>query len=223
MAKFSPIMAAVVAHARRGGLVLGICNGFQILCEAGLLPGALVRNRSLSFVCDLVIARIETTATPFTASCRPGSLLTLPIKHGEGCYVAVDHGLTAEEYAKVVEVLGRAPTFEELGVFGVMWSEHCSYKSSRAWLRQLPTTGPQVIQGPGENAGAVDIGEGLAAVFKIESHNHPSLIEPYQGAATCVGGIVRHISTMGARPTALLNSLRLRSLDAPGTRRLPAG
>jgi len=88
MAKFSPIMAAVVAHARRGGLVLGICNGFQILCEAGLLPGALVRNRSLSFVCDLVIARIETTATPFTASCRPGSLLTLPIKHGEGCYVA---------------------------------------------------------------------------------------------------------------------------------------
>ena len=88
MAKFSPIMAAVVAHARRGGLVLGICNGFQILCEAGLLPGALVRNRSLSFVCDLVIARVETTATPFTASCRRGSLLTLPIKHGEGCYVA---------------------------------------------------------------------------------------------------------------------------------------
>jgi len=137
--------------------------------------------------------------------------------------VAADHGLTAEEYAKVVEVLGRAPTFEELGVFGVMWSEHCSYKSSRAWLRQLPTTGPQVIQGPGENAGAVDIGEGLAAVFKIESHNHPSFIEPFQGAATGVGGILRDVFTMGARPVANLDALRFGRLDHPRTPYLVKG
>ena len=104
-----------------------------------------------------------------------------------------------------------------------MWSEHCSYKSSRVHLRTLPTEGPQVLQGPGENAGAVDIGDGLAAVFKIESHNHPSFIEPYQGAATGVGGIIRDIFTMGARPIALLNSLRFGSLDAPGTRRLLEG
>src|SRR5437660_710641 len=104
-----------------------------------------------------------------------------------------------------------------------MWSEHCSYKSSRAWLRQLPTTGPQVIQGPGENAGAVDIADGLAAVFKIESHNHPSFIEPYQGAATGVGGIIRDIFTMGARPIALLNSLRFGDLGTPATRRLLEG
>src|SRR5689334_25312103 len=100
-----------------------------------------------------------------------------------------------------------------------MWSEHCSYKSSRVYLRTLPTTGPRVLQGPGENAGAVDIGEGLAAVFKIESHNHPSFIEPYQGAATGVGGIIRDIFTMGARPIALMNSLRFGSLEAPATKR----
>jgi Phosphoribosylformylglycinamidine (FGAM) synthase, synthetase domain len=104
-----------------------------------------------------------------------------------------------------------------------MWSEHCSYKSSRVHLKTLPTEGPQVLQGPGENAGAVDIGEGFAAVFKIESHNHPSFIEPYQGAATGVGGIIRDIFTMGARPIALLNSLRFGDLDAPGTRRLLEG
>jgi len=131
--------------------------------------------------------------------------------------VADEHGLTREEYAKIEQLLGRAPTFEELGIFAVMWSEHCSYKSSRAYLRQLPTTGPQVLQGPGENAGAVDIGEGLAAVFKIESHNHPSFIEPFQGAATGVGGILRDIFTMGARPIANLNSLRFGSLDHPRT------
>src|SRR6185369_2457773 len=96
--------------------------------------------------------------------------------------LADEHGLTREEYAKILEILGRPPTFEELGIFAVMWSEHCSYKSSRAFLRQLPTKGPQVVQGPGENAGAIDIGDGLAAIFKIESHNHPSFIEPFQGA-----------------------------------------
>jgi phosphoribosylformylglycinamidine synthase subunit PurL len=133
------------------------------------------------------------------------------------------HGLKPDEFARIVDTLGREPNLTELGVFSVMWSEHCSYKSSRVHLKTLPTTGPQVLQGPGENAGAVDIGGGLAAVFKIESHNHPSFIEPYQGAATGVGGIIRDIFTMGARPIALLNSLRFGSLDAPGTRRLLEG
>ena len=122
-----------------------------------------------------------------------------------------------------MKYLGRDPNLTELGIFSVMWSEHCSYKSSRVHLKTLPTEGPQVLQGPGENAGAVDIGDGLAAVFKIESHNHPSFIEPYQGAATGVGGIIRDIFTMGARPIALLNSLRFGSLDAPGTGRLLEG
>jgi phosphoribosylformylglycinamidine synthase subunit PurL len=133
------------------------------------------------------------------------------------------HGLTAAEYDRIVAFLGREPNLTELGIFSVMWSEHCSYKSSRVHLRTLPTRGPQVLQGPGENAGAIDIGDGLAAVFKIESHNHPSFIEPYQGAATGVGGIIRDIFTMGARPIALLNSLRFGSLDAPGTSRLVEG
>ncbi|HJZ77868.1 MAG TPA: phosphoribosylformylglycinamidine synthase subunit PurL [Vicinamibacterales bacterium] len=133
------------------------------------------------------------------------------------------HGIKPEEYERIVAFLGREPNLTELGIFSVMWSEHCSYKSSRVHLRTLPTDGPQVLQGPGENAGAIDIGAGLAAVFKIESHNHPSFIEPYQGAATGVGGIIRDIFTMGARPIALLNSLRFGSLDAPGTRRLLEG
>jgi phosphoribosylformylglycinamidine synthase len=133
------------------------------------------------------------------------------------------HGLTAGEYARIVELCGREPNLTELGLFSVMWSEHCSYKSSRVHLRTLPTTGPRVVQGPGENAGAVDIGDGLAAVFKIESHNHPSFIEPYQGAATGVGGIIRDIFTMGARPIALLNSLRFGPLDVPRNRRTLEG
>ena len=118
------------------------------------------------------------------------------------------HGLKPDEYDRIVRAFGREPSLTELGIFSVMWSEHCSYKSSRIHLRKLPTKGPRVLQGPGENAGAVDIGDGLAAVFKIESHNHPSFIEPYQGAATGVGGIIRDIFTMGARPIALMNSLR---------------
>src|SRR5947207_15741993 len=118
------------------------------------------------------------------------------------------HGLTRDEYDRIVRALKREPTETELGIFSVMWSEHCSYKSSRIHLKKLPTRGPRVLQGPGENAGAIDIGDGLAAVFKIESHNHPSFIEPYQGAATGVGGIIRDIFTMGARPIALLNALR---------------
>ncbi|HXD21244.1 MAG TPA: phosphoribosylformylglycinamidine synthase subunit PurL [Vicinamibacterales bacterium] len=133
------------------------------------------------------------------------------------------HGLTHEEYQRIVDALMREPTLTELGIFSVMWSEHCSYKSSRVHLKTLPTTGPRVLQGPGENAGAVDIGDGLAAVFKIESHNHPSFIEPYQGAATGVGGIIRDIFTMGARPIALLNSLRFGPLEDPLVRRTFAG
>ena len=133
------------------------------------------------------------------------------------------HGLNPDEYDRIVGFLGREPNVTELGIFSVMWSEHCSYKSSRVHLKTLPTEGPQVLQGPGENAGAIDIGEGLAAVFKIESHNHPSFIEPYQGAATGVGGIIRDIFTMGARPIALLNSLRFGPIGAIGTRRLLEG
>jgi phosphoribosylformylglycinamidine synthase subunit PurL len=133
------------------------------------------------------------------------------------------HRLTREEYDSIVRTLGREPNLTELGIFSVMWSEHCSYKSSRVHLKTLPTDGAQVLQGPGENAGAIDIGDGLAAVFKIESHNHPSFIEPYQGAATGVGGIIRDIFTMGARPIALLNSLRFGELDARGTSRLLQG
>jgi phosphoribosylformylglycinamidine synthase subunit PurL len=122
--------------------------------------------------------------------------------------VAAEHGLTAGEYARIQKILGRDPNITELGIFSVMWSEHCSYKSSRAHLKRLPTRGTHVVQGPGENAGVVDVGDGLVAVFKIESHNHPSFVEPFQGAATGVGGILRDIFTMGARPIAVLDSLR---------------
>lgn len=133
------------------------------------------------------------------------------------------HNLTDEEYQKILGILGREPNLTELGMFSVMWSEHCSYKSSRVHLKKLPTTGPRVVQGPGENAGAVDIGDGLVAVFKMESHNHPSFIEPYQGAATGVGGILRDIFTMGARPVALLDSLRFGLPDRPLNRHLVKG
>ncbi len=133
------------------------------------------------------------------------------------------HNLTAGEYDRIVSALGREPNRTELGLFSVMWSEHCSYKSSKKHLQTLPTEGPRVVQGPGENAGAVDIGDGLAAVFKIESHNHPSFIEPYQGAATGVGGILRDIFTMGARPIAVMNSLRFGPPTDPRNRRLLAG
>ncbi|MBI08268.1 MAG: phosphoribosylformylglycinamidine synthase II [Rhodospirillaceae bacterium] len=137
--------------------------------------------------------------------------------------VAAEHGLSVSEFNTVLSIMGRMPTITELGIFSVMWSEHCSYKSSRKWLKTLPTEGPQVICGPGENAGVVDVGDGLAAVFKIESHNHPSFIEPYQGAATGVGGILRDIFTMGARPVANMNALRFGSPDHPKTRHLLSG
>lgn len=132
-------------------------------------------------------------------------------------------GLTKAEYDLVLQIMGRVPNQVELGIFSVMWSEHCSYKSSKKWLKTLPTKAPWVIQGPGENAGVIDIGDGLAAIFKMESHNHPSFIEPYQGAATGVGGILRDVFTMGARPIANLNALRFGSLDHAKTRHLVSG
>jgi phosphoribosylformylglycinamidine synthase subunit PurL len=137
--------------------------------------------------------------------------------------LAAEHGLTKAEFERAMAILGRTPNPTELGIFSVMWSEHCSYKSSKILLERLPTTGPHVICGPGENAGVVDIGDGDAVVFKIESHNHPSFIEPYQGAATGVGGILRDIFTMGARPIAILDSLRFGSPDHPRTRHLVSG
>jgi phosphoribosylformylglycinamidine synthase len=133
------------------------------------------------------------------------------------------HGLTPDEYARILDIIGRVPSFTELGIFSAMWNEHCSYKSSKKWLRTLPTEGPQVICGPGENAGVVDIGDGQAVVFKMESHNHPSYIEPYQGAATGMGGILRDVFTMGARPIAAMNALSFGEVSHPKTRRLVHG
>ncbi len=133
------------------------------------------------------------------------------------------HGLSPEEYAQILVIIGRTPSFTEMGIFSAMWNEHCSYKSSKKWLRTLPTQGPQVICGPGENAGVVDIGDGQAVIFKMESHNHPSYIEPYQGAATGVGGILRDVFTMGARPIAVMNSLSFGSPDHPKTKSLVSG
>ena len=146
-------------------------------------------------------------------------------RHAQGISDALvaEHGLSPDEYKLLLEGLGREPSLTELGIFSVMWSEHCSYKSSRVWLKKLPTSGPQVIQGPGENAGVVSLGDGQAAVFKMESHNHPSYIEPYQGAATGVGGIMRDVFTMGARPIANMNALRFGAPDHPKTRHLVAG
>ena len=133
------------------------------------------------------------------------------------------HGLKPDEYRRILELIGREPTMTELGIFSAMWNEHCSYKSSKRWLKTLPTAGERVIQGPGENAGVVDFGDGDAIVFKMESHNHPSFIEPYQGAATGVGGILRDVFTMGARPIAALNALRFGSPAHARTRHLVAG
>ena len=137
--------------------------------------------------------------------------------------LVASHGITPDEYQRIEQILGRAPNYTELGIFSVMWSEHCSYKSSRVHLRKFPTSGPRVIDGPGETAGVIDIGDGWVAAFKMESHNHPSFIEPYQGAATGVGGILRDIFTMGARPIACLDSLRFGALDAPRMKYLVDG
>ena len=140
-----------------------------------------------------------------TAVPRPGDPAVTPA-------LVAEHGLTPDEYDRLVAMLGRTPTFTELGIVSALWNEHCSYKHSRHLLRSLPTSAPWVLQGPGENAGVIRIGDGLAVAFKIESHNHPSAVEPYQGAATGVGGILRDVFTMGARPIAMLNSLSFGSL-----------
>jgi phosphoribosylformylglycinamidine synthase len=132
-------------------------------------------------------------------------------------------GLSAEEFARLGEILGRQPTWTELGIASALWSEHCSYKSSRVYLRELPTSGPRVVHGPGENAGVVEVGDGWVVAFKMESHNHPSFIEPYQGAATGVGGILRDVFTMGARPIAGMDSLRFGEITAPRMRHLVDG
>src|SRR5919201_1279266 len=137
--------------------------------------------------------------------------------------LVASHGLKPDEYERILKLIGRVPSFTELGIFSAMWNEHCSYKSSRIHLRGLPTKAPWVIQGPGENAGVIDIGDGQAVVFKMESHNHPSYIEPYQGAATGVGGILRDVFTMGARPIACLDSLRFGRPEHPKTRHLVEG
>jgi phosphoribosylformylglycinamidine synthase len=147
----------------------------------------------------------------------------VPLEPARAARLAGEFGLRPDEYDRCLAILGRTPSLTELGIFSVMWSEHCSYKSSRIWLRELPTKAPWVIQGPGENAGVIAIGDGLAAVFKMESHNHPSWIEPYNGAATGVGGILRDVFTMGARPIANLNALRFGSPDAPRMRQVIDG
>jgi phosphoribosylformylglycinamidine synthase subunit PurL len=147
------------------------------------------------------------------SSPRPGDPAISPA-------LVAEHGISEEEYRLILSILGREPTFTELGVFSAMWSEHCGYKNSRPLLKKLPTRAPWVLQGPGENAGVIDVGDGLAVAFKIESHNHPSAVEPYQGAATGVGGILRDVFTMGARPIAVLNSLRFGDLDGPNADRV---
>ena len=149
--------------------------------------------------------------------------MSAPAKPAITPEVIAAHGFKGDEYQRLLDILGREPSMTELGIFSVMWSEHCSYKSSRFWLKTLPTKGPQVIQGPGENAGVVDLGDGWAVVFKMESHNHPSYIEPFQGAATGVGGIMRDVFTMGARPVANMNALRFGDPDHPKTRHLVGG
>src|SRR5512143_2015686 len=156
------------------------------------------------------------TKTRVQVEPRPGDPVITPA-------LIAEHGLTTEEYRRLVEMLGREPTFTELGIVSALWSEHCSYKHSRPLLKTLPTRAPFVLQGPGENAGVISIGDGLAVAFKVESHNHPSAVEPYQGAATGVGGILRDVFTMGARPVAVLNSLRFGPLDIARNRYLFAG
>ncbi|SFK30932.1 phosphoribosylformylglycinamidine synthase subunit PurL [Falsiroseomonas stagni] len=151
------------------------------------------------------------------------STLPIPLDTARAKQLSAEFGLKGDEFDRVLAILGRTPSLTELGIFSVMWSEHCSYKSSRVWLRTLPTKAPWVIHGPGENAGVIDIGDGLAAIFKMESHNHPSFIEPYQGAATGVGGILRDVFTMGARPIANLNALRFGSPEAPRMKRVIDG
>ena len=327
IARFSPVMAELIPAAQAGLPVLGICNGFQILCEAHLLPGALTRNAGLRFIHADVRLTVANATTPWTAGFTDGQRLTVPIKNGEGAFVADEAtldeleragrvvvrysdgalngseprhrghlqrggqrrgpdaapgardrpadrpvgrrtrllhldraahfagalerasserqghrrgrratpevqqpykelGLTDDEYQKIRDILGRRPTAAELALYSVMWSEHCSYKSSKVHLRNLAPDDDQaryLLAGIGANAGVVDIGQGYAVTFKIESHNHPSFVEPHQGAATGIGGIVRDILAMGARPVAVMDALRFGPADAHDTARVLPG
>ena len=173
------------------------------------LPGACaVRHSALAFhikTAGLALASHATIkATVMTTA--PSAVVPEPVQVTP--QLLAQHSITAEEYNRILAALGRVPSLTELGIYSVMWSEHCSYKSSRVHLKRLPTKSDLVVQGPGENAGIIDVGDGWACAFKIESHNHPSYIEPFQGAATGVGGILRDIFTMGARPLAVMDSLR---------------
>src|SRR5689334_17464220 len=168
----------------------------------------------------------RTPKTPPRATKQPAARKAPP-NSAKGAKITPElvaaHGLKPDEYQRVLDLIGREPSITELGIFSAMWNEHCSYKSSKIHLRGLPTSGPQVIQGPGENAGVISIGDGLAVVFKMESHNHPGYIEPYQGAATGVGGILRDVFTMGARPIACLNALSFGAPTHPRTRHIVSG
>ena len=303
-------MAAVREFAAAGGPVLGICNGFQVLTEAGLLPGILRPNTHLQFRCEEVGLRVQHESA-WLPGAVAGDVLTIPVKHHDGCFFATaeqlddldagaqvllryvqnpngslesiacvtneagnvaglmphpEHavdpvlgsvdgrillqglleqaamlraprpeqrlnavtrqplhrslGLTDGEHERIGELLEREPNDFELAVFSLLWSEHCAYKHSRALLAGLPTAGERVLQGPGENAGVIDVGDGIAVALKVESHNHPSAVEPFQGAATGVGGILRDIIAMGARPIAILDSLRFGELDSERQRHL---
>ncbi len=312
IARFSPVMTALKDFADAGGYVLGICNGFQILTEAGLLPGSLQWNRDLNFICEPVALTVDRADTAFSNQYQVGEQLTLPIAHGEGNYYAdpetlaeleangqvvfryvdnpngsvhdiagvtnaagnvlgmmphperaveallggtdglgvfhsliqqtkgptfvahvemspmaiaekksyLDLGLTEPEYERFAELIGHQPNDTEIGLASGMWSEHCAYKYSKPILRQFWTKNERVLMGPGEGAGVIDIGEGKAVVFKAESHNHPSAVEPYEGAATGVGGIIRDIFSIGAKPVAMLDSLAFGDLNQPHTQHL---
>ncbi len=294
IASRAPIMAAVRRHAEAGGRVVGICNGFQVLCEAGPAAGRAapqrhplvrvppdgarggrpghavdvgaarrarrisipVKNNEGAWYGDPAAARVvlryrdnllgSTDAVAGVANAA-GNVMGLMPHPEEACdallgstdgrlvlaaglvaAMSTDRvprhrqlGLTDDEAARIPELLGRAPSDPELVMFSLMWSEHCSYKHSQApAARASPRRGPRVLQGPGENAGVVDVGDGIAVALKIESHNHPSAVEPFEGAATGVGGIVRDIIAMGARPIALLDSLRFGELSSARSRHL---
>ena len=316
IARFSPAMEAVAGFAAAGGPVLGICNGFQVLCEAGLLPGALLRNeepalhlppgradrrgprdagsgqsdrqrspflaessrarcfrspsstekaatsRRTEMLDQLEAAgqvafryapgqnpngsvrdiagrhqrgrqRARPDAPPRARGRRPDRLDRRPARSSRPCTERPrdrrawprhrELGLTDAEFELIGEKLGREPNDVELAMFSLLWSEHCAYKHSRKLLRRLPTEGERVVMGPGENAGAVDIGNGYAVAFKVESHNHPSAVEPFEGAATGVGGILRDVFALGARPIAILDSLRFGELDSVRSRYLLDG
>jgi phosphoribosylformylglycinamidine synthase len=220
IASRAPIMKEVIKKALNGTPVLGICNGFQILTECELLPGILMRNKNMNFICKytFLISKYENN---WINKSHINKVISMPVAHHDGNYYANKDVI--EKLNKDNRIAYQYCSDIGVGIFSAMWNEHCSYKSSKYWLKKLPTSGDRVVQGPGENAGVIDIDDGDVAVFKMESHNHPSFIEPYQGAATGVGGILRDVFTMGARPVANLNALRFGEIDHPKTKHLLSG